>query len=51
MQEIPFEIGRDRLFKSKTTCFTLKNDYDRETNNSLLKWLSMYKKQKNLSED
>ena len=31
MQEIPFEIRRDRLLKSKTTCFTLEKDYDRET--------------------
>ena len=30
MQEYPFSIRKDGLFNSKTTCFTLKSDYDRE---------------------
>ena len=30
MQEIPFKNRRDMLLNSKTTCFTLVNDYDRE---------------------
>ena len=31
MQEILFKTRKDRLLESKTTCFTLKSDYDRET--------------------
>ena len=30
MLEIPFKIGKDSLLYSKTTCFTLKNEYDRD---------------------
>ena len=30
MLEMPFEISKDSLLYSKTTCFTLKNEYDRD---------------------
>lgn len=30
MLEIPFKIGKDSLLNSKTTCFTFKNEYDRD---------------------
>lgn len=30
MQEIPYVIGIHSLLYSKTTCFTLKNGYDRD---------------------
>lgn len=30
MLEIHFKIGKDSLLNSKTTCFTLKNEYDRD---------------------
>ena len=30
MQKMLFKTIRDRLLISKTTCFTLKSDYDRE---------------------
>ena len=30
MLEIPFKIGKDSLFNSKTTCFTFEIDYDRD---------------------
>ena len=30
MLEIPFKIGKDSLLNSKTTCFTLKIEYDRD---------------------
>ena len=30
MQEIAFIIDKDSLLGSKTSCFTLKNEYDRD---------------------
>ena len=30
MTEIPFKTRRDMLLNSKTTCFTLGSNYDRE---------------------
>jgi len=31
MTEIPFKTKRNMLLNSKTTCFTLEIDYDRES--------------------